>query len=120
MDFYLDPRIHDIVLEDGDIKAVDGKEEIVQRVKVTLLAWAGEWLFDTAFGLPYREEIIVRDPNLEAIDARLRDIISNIEGIITILELFLSLDPISRILTVTSTLDTVEGRVSGLEIALGF
>lgn len=121
-DFSLDTANHDIFLVDGDLAWLDSdveaenKEEIKQRVLVTLKAFKGEWLFDTEFGVPYREEILVRDPDLNQIDARLRDIISNVEGITQILELSLILDAVTRILTVTMTLDTVEGRLDSFDI----
>jgi hypothetical protein len=111
VDFLLDEKNHDLVLEDGDIKLVSGSDEIKQRLKVTLLAQAGEWLFDTAFGVPYVQEIFVKAPDLEAIAARLRGIIANVEGVTAILELELSQDDITRILTVTAQVDTREGQI---------
>ncbi len=110
-DFFLDPITNDIVLENGDIKLVSGSEEIKQRIKLTLLTQTGEWLFDTFFGVPYLEEILVKDPDLTAIADRLRAIIAAVEGVTAILELDLSLNDTTRILLVEAQVDTREGEI---------
>lgn len=111
-DWLLGPD-HDVVISaDGDFVFVSGGEEVAQRINITLRAHQGEWLFDTLFGVPYRTEILVKNPDLGAIEARLRSIVAGVEGVTAITEFSLSLDRVSRILTVDMVVDTRLGAVS--------
>lgn len=112
-DFYLDPVTHDLVLDDDKgLQMIDGLEEIVQRVKITLLAHKGEWLFDTEFGVPYRDQILVKNPNMAQIEAASRVVIAAVPGVTRILALKLTLDGATRKLTVQGDIETDEGPTS--------
>ena len=111
-DWLLDAN-HDLVLSaDGDLVFVSNGDEVAQRIKITLLAHQGEWLFDLLFGVPYRTEILIKNPDIGAIEARLRSIVTEVEGVTAITEFSLDLDRVSRILTVNMVIDTREGAVT--------
>lgn len=108
-DLLLDPITHDLVYTDGDLELVSGKEEIAQRVKVTLLTQLTEWAFDQDFGVPYREEILIKNFDLDAIQARLTAVMAGVSGVTGVRDLTLSVDALTRELTVSAILDTEEG-----------
>lgn len=58
---------NDILVVNGVISLVSGKAQIAQHVRHRLLHFAGEWFLDTSAGIPYFEEILVR--NLDVINA---------------------------------------------------
>ncbi|MFY1894735.1 hypothetical protein ACOTCN_12180 [Achromobacter xylosoxidans] len=54
---------HDLALDlVGRASLIDGAAKVAQQIKVTLLAFLGEWFLDTSFGVPYFEEVLVKTP----------------------------------------------------------
>ena len=58
------------ITEQGDIRLT---ENVIQAVKIRLLWFFQEWRFAPQNGVPYYEEILVKNPNLE----RIRRIVKN-------------------------------------------
>ena len=54
----------------GDISLTDS---VRQAVKIRLLWFFQEWMFEPSYGVPYYETILVKNPNLE----RMRGIVKN-------------------------------------------
>ena len=59
----------DIVFESGSLQWVDGLDFIRQRLEIRLDIQKGEWFMDLRDGIPWREAVLVRNPNLSAITA---------------------------------------------------
>lgn len=60
MDFYLDSLTHDIVVSGFDIKTTpDTTAALIQRLKIKLMFFKGEWFLNQNFGVPYFQEIFV-------------------------------------------------------------
>lgn len=57
----------DIELQNGDLVVVTELDFIRQRLEIRLDIQTGEWFMDITEGLPWREAILVRNPNLQAI-----------------------------------------------------
>lgn len=58
MDILLDEN-HDAVFNNGPpIMTKGSSEEIAQRLRIKLLSFKGEWFHNTAYGVPYRQEIL--------------------------------------------------------------
>ena len=58
MDFYLDPTTHDLDVSGFDIRTTkDGMEAFIQRLKIKLMFFKGEWFLNQNFGIPYFDEI---------------------------------------------------------------
>ncbi len=72
MNLFIDAKTRDLVLDAGEIKPVSGGEDIAQAVRVTLLAWLGEWELDIRHGTDYAK--ITGDDDIT--DQEIRDIIS--------------------------------------------
>lgn len=54
------------------IMTIDGADKVAQQVKMTLLAWLGEWFLDNRFGVPYLEDILIKNPRLTSVESILR------------------------------------------------
>ena len=101
----------DLVVEHGDIATVDEPEAGAQRIKDRLLTFLGEWFLDLSFGPAYRDNILVKNPRLDVVNAIIKDeILKSQDGTFNSFEA--SLDS-SRHLTVTYELDTTSGIISG-------
>lgn len=91
----LDTATHDIKIEDGKIAtSTDSVESLSQRLKITLDAWEGEWILNTAFGIPYRQNIFVAGATKQSVDA-------------IFLRELLAFDEITEIVEFTSTFNKV-------------
>lgn len=107
----------------GDLSVVEGKLALTsgtvatsQRIKQRLSLFLAEWFLDKSRGVPYIEQIFVKNPNPVVIDAIFkREIISD-PAVIELQFFELDLDTATRILTVTFEAKTDEGLVDFSEV----
>jgi hypothetical protein len=73
-DLYIDPTSRDLVIsETGQVRLTDGvPEAAAQRIAISLLMFTGEWFLDLAAGVPYYEEVLIKNPDLDLIRALFR------------------------------------------------
>lgn len=71
-DFALHPDTHDLYFKDGRLALVSGVELFAQQLRIRLNRQLGEWMWDITRGIPYREEIFVRQPSLGSIAAHFK------------------------------------------------
>jgi len=117
MDFLLDLVTWDVPIEGGKLAEVmDPLAEMRQRVGIAIKLLLGEWPYDAKRGLPWIEEILVKEPNLNQIQSRFRAYILSIEGILSIRSLVISLDDSTGMLTIVLDLETVVGLTGPFQI----
>lgn len=117
-DIALNAKTHDIVVDSGNLLLIDNRERIAQQAKIRLWRWRGEWFLDSRDGLPYRESILVKTPNLKHIRQLIISELKGVEGV-TNATAKLSYDPQYRTLSVAFELTTDYGIIRELEI-LGY
>lgn len=118
-DIQLDPLTHDLVIAPpGDLQLVDGAARVAQQIKVTLLLFLGEWFLDTDFGVPYLEQVLVKNPNFAGVNALLRARILDVPGVTRIVSLAMDMDRQARTLSVTFSAETPFGLVGPHNVAL--
>lgn len=100
---------HDLLLKENRLVLTDGMNAIAQRIKIVLLTFAGEWFLDISQGLPYFDEILVKNPNSTRIYAIFRRQIARVRGVKRVINLTLSVDRKSRSLIVEFEAESVEG-----------
>ncbi len=100
-DVLLDPLTGDLYLSDGDLVLSSGDDSILQAIRSRLQFFAGEWFADLDVGLPAWDQILVKNPNLGAIQQLFRAEILATPGVYSLTELSLDYTPGSRFLTVT-------------------
>ena len=115
-DLALNRGTHDLQLVNGDFLVIDNKERIAQQLRVTLWEWLGEWFLDARDGVPYREYILIKNPNMKHIRQVLTENISKIEGVNRIDELNLNYDTKNRTLIVDFAIDTDDGQIVRTEV----
>lgn len=110
---------HDVHLTPaGDLMLVSGAQRIAQQIKVTLLAFLGEWFLDVSFGVPYLEQITVKNPRLSVVQTVLRSKVAAVPGVERVREVRLNFDRQRRTLAVTVKADTSEGLVGPFDIQI--
>lgn len=110
---------HDIVIaKNGDLELVDGAARVAQQIKVTLLAFLGEWFLDTSFGVPYLEQILVKNPRMGTVNALLRARIVDVPNVLRVRRLDLQFNRAARRLSVVFEAETTEGLTGPHNVAL--
>lgn len=115
---YLDPGTGDLAVDAlGQTRLTAAIiEETAQRLTTKIRHFLGEWFLDTTLGFPYYRDVLVKNPDLAAIKALYQDLITDDEGVESLVALDLALDGQTRVLSVTFAAVLVSGDV--LEITV--
>lgn len=102
----------DLHLTDGQITfPPDQVAAIVQHIRTRLEFFRGEWFLDLREGLPYYQEILVKNPALGRVRALFRATIMETPGVVLVDRLDLSLNRSTRVLTVNFRATLVDGTI---------
>ncbi len=99
-DFKQDPVTGDLVIENNELVRITGAEEIVQRIIQRLRTFRGEWFLDRSVGLPYYQDILIKNPNVETVQGLFRQAILKTPGVTRLLQYSQTLDGVTRKLTI--------------------
>lgn len=80
---------HDLVIENGDLRIV--VDSVEQALRQKLKTQFGDWFLNPNYGIPYKQAILKKNPNLPAVEAIFVDAILATQGIEELLEF--SIDP---------------------------
>ena len=78
LDILLTPDGDLSITETGDIQLTDS---VRQAIRIRLLWFFGEWRFAPQFGVPYWEEVLVKNPNISRIRRIIREQIMSVEQV---------------------------------------
>ena len=104
-----------VVLRNGDWAFAIDREGIQQRISQVLKTIAREWFLDLDYGLPYFEQILIKNPNLPSVQDLFRRALLSVKGVSSVERLTLSLDTTSRTLTVNWVVLTDLGLLVGTD-----
>lgn len=101
---------------DGDLYLNrNGDAEIIgsirQALQIKLKWFLGEWVFNPDLGVPYFEDILIKNPNQAIIEKDIREQILSVEGVTGIDSLSLSWDRQTRNLSCKFIAQTTEGEI---------
>jgi len=96
IDIALNPADHDLYIKDGELKIVQGGDQVTQNLKVRLQYYLGEWFLDITEGLPFYSDILVKNPNIPSIDSILKTRIISTPEITELIEYKSSFDKLTR------------------------
>jgi hypothetical protein len=112
VDIKLDRDTHDLDIVENDIVLVTEEDEYYQNLKIRLQTIYGEWFLDTTEGVKYYEEIWIKNPNLNNIEALLKATILETENTVSIIKFEINLVATTRILEVDFTVQSTYGTVT--------
>ena len=79
--------------EKGDISLVDS---VAQKIKIRLRWWLGEWRWDEDEGLPYRDELFIKNPDTDSFEMAVREKIFEIDEITEVKDVSVTYDRRTR------------------------
>ncbi len=106
-----DAQFGDIVIENGDLVLNDGLTAIRQNILQRLRTFFGEWFLDNTIGLPYFEQIWVKNPDQSKIDALFQNAILGTPGVVSLNEYSFVPDFQKRTLNIAFVAQTTSGTV---------
>jgi hypothetical protein len=93
------------------ILPIEGADRVAQQIKITLLAFLGEWFLDVNFGVPYLEEILIKNPRLTTVESILRSKIMAVPDVLRITFFSMDFDRQKRDLRVEYHCNTLLGAI---------
>ncbi len=100
----------DLVIKNGDISLLTHDLAMGQTIRDRLTTFRGEWFLDLQFGPDYRNDILIKNPELSTISSIFRDeILKSVDGKFIAFDVKQNSD---RSFTMTFTLDTTNGVIS--------
>ena len=107
--------------EDGDLFFSEGsfkdlaltteKNEIAQRLRIRLRSFANDWFLDLSDGIPYFEDILKKNPNINIIRGLFKSAILAVEGVTSLLSFEMQNDPSTRTLSIEFGVMTTGGEL---------
>src|SRR4051812_26611849 len=115
-DLVLNRLDHDLVFSENDqgkysIVIFDTADRVAQQSKINLLAFLGEWFLDVTFGVPYLEDILVKNPRISTIESIIRYHLNSIPNLTRITSLVLDWDRKTRKLDIQYEAETDLGPI---------
>lgn len=88
----------DLDLSTGDVRQTSGLAALAQRLRVALETQLGELEVDTSYGVPWRQEVLVKSPDLQAVRSLVRAVVVEVPGVAAVERLTLQTDRATRAL----------------------
>ena len=104
----------DLVFENGDISITDS---IVQAITIRLRWFLGEFKYNENFGVPYYEDVFIKNPNMNQVRRDIAEAILNVSEVDSVESVDLNMD--DRHLKVRFSAIVKGQRESGEVIVLG-
>lgn len=86
--------------EKGDITLVDS---VRQKILIRIRWWLGEWRWDDEEGLPYKDELFIKNPDTDEFEMNIRDKIFDVDEVTEVQDVTVAYDRKTRIGTVSFT-----------------
>lgn len=90
---------------------IQGADKIAQEIKINLLTFLGEWFLDETWGVPYLEDILIKNPRMSLVEAILREHVESIPDVNSVTSFGLNWDRAKRTLNIDFGCDTTLGPI---------
>lgn len=91
----------DILIAQNKFSIVTGVDEVIQNIRQRLRTFLGEWFLNIGLGVPYFEDIFIKQPNALSIEAAFKNEILKTTGVRELIEFDFTLDETNRTLEYT-------------------
>lgn len=109
---------HDMIFGLGPAGFLTDKSAVVQKVQTRLLLFSGEWFLDIGAGVPYVTNFARKPENSLLIESVLKQRILDTAGVTELIDFDMNFDHISRLGTVSGTVDTLYDSLGDFEVRL--
>jgi len=110
-DLLLGVNSHDLETTGFELHITEGVEATAQRIKVKLKLFLGEWFLDLLAGIPYYEDILIKNPDINKVNALIREAILTVPTVLSIETYEYELDSRARTFSVSFRCLTSSGEV---------
>ena len=93
----------DLAVEDDNLVILTDDSAIAQNLSIRLKFFKGEWFLDLRIGVPYYQQILIKNPSLTVVRSIFREVILETAGIASISFFDLSVDSAIRLATLRFT-----------------
>ena len=93
MDILLDSNGDLYISTQGDVIL---KNSVAQKIRIKLLWFEGEWKWDKEEGMPYRESLLIKNPDIHYFEGIVRQKIFEVEEITEVKEVLIAFDTKTR------------------------
>lgn len=119
LDVQLDDDGHWLMNADGtDLALIDGIDEQAQSMRTELRTQQGTSIYDPSFGIPYREQVLVRAPDVQSVANVFRGTILGRDDVASVPVFRINLDLATSKLTVTFEAVSTNGEVIADEVTV--
>lgn len=102
---------HDLLIKQHRLVLVEGSNQKAQQIKIALLTFLGEWFLDTSIGVPYFEQVLLKQVDKVKIENVFRQKIAAVKGVTRVLKVDTQIDRRNRLLVVNFEAETAAGVV---------
>lgn len=93
MDILLEPSGDLSLSEDGDIRL---ENSVRQKIRIRILWFAGEWRWNEELGMPYYENLLIKNPDTEHFEDALREAIFDVDEVTEVQDVEVDYDSQTR------------------------
>ena len=93
LDILLDTTGDLYISPSGDIEI---KESVAQKIKIKLLWFEGEWKWNVEEGMPYKDRLLIKNPEIDYFEGVIRQKIFEIEEITEVKDVNIEFDTHTR------------------------
>ena len=94
MDILLSENGDLYISEKGDVELNDS---VAQKIKIRLKWWASEWRFDKSQGLPFKEGLFIKNPDIDSFEMAVREKIFEVDEVVEVKDVSISYSPKERV-----------------------
>lgn len=115
---YFDPNTGDLYVSELGQSRLTATllEEVAQRLQTKLQFFLGEWFLDTTLGVPYYRDVLVRNPDMAVVKSLFQKLITDDQGVESLVTLDVTLDGATRVLTVEFQAVLVSSEILALTV----
>ena len=117
MSDFLQNSTGDLIFTNNELTLVEAADEVKQRLNQRLRTFRCEWFLDLDAGVPYYQDILVKNPSTIKVEGSLKQEISNTPGVIDILFFEFEIEKDTRVATVRTRVKSVDGPIE-LEVII--
>lgn len=119
MDIFFNQTLKDIDLKSGDLFLTDPIEATRQHLIANLRGFKSEWFLDLDSGVPYYQDILIKNPNVRIVESIFKEAIINTIGVIELTSFELTFDTATRTLILDFSVNTFDGEVNFEGLVVG-
>lgn len=101
--------------ESGDVQFTNS---IVQAITIRLKWFLGEWKMNTTYGVPYYNEIFVKNPSTALLESRIRKEILTVEEVESVDSVKVSIDKTTRKATILFSVTASDNSIAQGEVKI--